>query len=192
MRRSNHLDIESFSSQTDPIRMIDRFGKWSIGIGILLIIIGLAGIFLPSLIALQAIYLTAFLFIVGGTFWLVHAARYSVGYWSDWLKPVLLLISGLLLLLYPAGGLAAIGLLLAFYLLLDAFGSFTMAMALRPFPGWKWMTFNGAVSLLLALLFLIDWPQSSIYLIGLFISISLLLDGIVLTYLGWVQQQILP
>ena len=176
----------------DPIRMIDRFGKWSIIIGALLVLIGLTGIVLPQVIALQLAYLIAILFIVGGVFWLAHALRYSLGYWSDWLKPVLLLISGLLLLQHPGGGIALIGLLLAFYLLMDAFGSFSLAQALKPFPGWGWMAFNGAVSLLLALLFLIGWPGTSLLLVGLFVSISLLFDGISLIYIGWMQRKMLP
>lgn len=191
MRSPMSPEPTRFSHPPDPTGMNDRFGKWSIGVGIILVAIGLIGIFLPSVIALQAIYLIAFLFIVGGIFWLLHAARYSFGYWSDWLKPVLLLISGFLLLRYPGGGLGVIGLLLAFYLLMDAYGSFTLAMALRPFPGWGWMAFNSAVSLVLAVLFLIDWPQTSMYLIGLFIAISLLLDGLVLIYIGWIQRRML-
>jgi len=187
--RTSLPEHELLTNPLNPLRMIDRFGKWSIAVGVILVAIGLIGVFLPSMIALQAIYLIAFLFIVGGVFWLLHAIRYSVGYWGDWLKPVLLLTSGLLLLRYPGGGLGVIGLLLAFYLLLDAYGSFTLAMALRPFPGWRWMAFNAAVSLLLAVLFLIDWPRTSMYLIGLFIAISLLLDGIVLIYIGWVQRR---
>jgi len=174
----------------DPLRTIDRFGKWSIGIGALLVLIGVVGIALPQLIALQAAYLIATLFVVGGLFWLLHAWRYSLGYWGDWLKPVLLLVAGLLLLRHPGGGIAMIGLLLAFYLLMDAFGSLALAAALKPFPGWGWMAFNGVVSLLLALLFLIGWPASSLYLVGLFLAISLLFDGLSLIYIGWLQQRL--
>jgi len=41
------------------------------------------------------------------------------------------------------------GLLLSFYLLLDAFGSFALAQDLRPGPGWGWMLANGVVDLIL-------------------------------------------
>ena len=176
---------------SDPIRMIDRFGKWSIFIGVLLVLIGITGIVLPQVIALQLAYLIAILFTVGGIFWLAHVLRYSYGYWSDWFKPVALLICGLLLLRYPNGGIAIVGLLLVVYLLLDAFGSLSMAQALRPFPSWGWMAFNGLVSLALATLLLIGWPETTPLLIGLFVSISLFFDGLVLIYIGWLQRNML-
>jgi len=50
--------------------------------------------------------------------------------------------------------------------------------------GWGWMVFNGIVSLLLALLFLIGWPATSMWLVGLYISISLLFDGGALVAIG--------
>jgi len=102
----------------------------------------------------------------------------------DWIKPALLFIIGSLMLFYPQSGVAAVGLLLAVYLFLDAFGSFVLAQLIHPFSGWGWMVFNGIVSLLLALLFLIGWPDSSMWLVGLYISISLLFDGGALVAVG--------
>ena len=43
------------------------------------------------------------------------------------LKPALLVGVGLLMLYFPLNSVAAVGLLLAIYLLLDALGSFTLA-----------------------------------------------------------------
>jgi uncharacterized membrane protein HdeD (DUF308 family) len=49
---------------------------------------------------------------------------------------------------------------------------------MRPQTGWGWLMFNGITSLLLALVLIAGWPFSSAWLIGLFIGISLLIDGI--------------
>jgi uncharacterized membrane protein HdeD (DUF308 family) len=107
----------------------------------------------------------------------------------DWLKPALLLITGGLVLFYPASGVAAVGLLLAIYLLLDAFGSFALAQSIHPAKGWGWMTFNGVISVLLATLFLIGWPATSLWLVGLYVGISLLFDGWALITIGWMLRQ---
>ena len=85
----------------------------------------------------------------------------------------------------PAAGIAALGLLLSFYLMMDAFGSFTLAQAHYPAKGWGWMLVNGLFSLALAVLFLIGWPATSIWLVGLYVAISLLFDGIALSVIGW-------
>jgi uncharacterized membrane protein HdeD (DUF308 family) len=39
------------------------------------------------------------------------------------------------------------------------------------------MLFNGVMDILLAGVFLWGWPQSSLWLVGLFVSISLIFDG---------------
>ena len=97
---------------------------------------------------------------------------------------MLLILTGGIMIYSPQAGVAAIGLFLALYLMLDAFGSFALAHAIHPARGWGWMAFNGVVSLLLALLFLVGWPVTSLWLVGLYIGISLFFDGTVLVALG--------
>ncbi|HEB55324.1 MAG TPA: hypothetical protein ENI98_03265, partial [Gammaproteobacteria bacterium] len=147
------------------------------------------GIVLPQIMSLEVSVMIGSLFLVGGLFWVYHALKYSRSRWSEWLKPVLLLASGLLMLFYPMGGVAAVGLLLAIYLLLDSFGSFTLANSLRPGKGWGWMFFNGIASLFLAVLFLIGWPSTSLLLVGLYVAISLFFDGWALLLIGWMQRK---
>ena len=120
----------------------------------------------------------------------MHAFKYKLFGWAEWLKPLLLLVTGILMLVYPMSGVAAIGVLLVIYLILSALGSFTFAYMVRPLAGWGWMVFNGVTSLALAILFLIGWPESSILIIGLYISISLFFDGWALLYMGWMQRKL--
>jgi uncharacterized membrane protein HdeD (DUF308 family) len=51
------------------------------------------------------------------------------------------------------------------------------------------MTFNGVVSDLLASLFLIGGSATSLWLVGLYVSISLLLDGWALVTIGWMLRK---
>jgi uncharacterized membrane protein HdeD (DUF308 family) len=60
---------------------------------------------------------------------------------------------------------------------------------MHPAKGWGLMTFNGVVSALLASLFLIGWPATSLWLVGLYVSISLLLDGWALVAIGWMLRK---
>jgi uncharacterized membrane protein HdeD (DUF308 family) len=45
------------------------------------------------------------------------------------------------------------------------------------FPAWPYVLFNGAVDLFLGVLILRGWPESSLWVLGLFIGIELLLHG---------------
>jgi uncharacterized membrane protein HdeD (DUF308 family) len=132
--------------------------------------------------------LVSLLFIVGGGVWAWHTWQHGGGFMS-WLKPMLLLVSGVLMAANPLAGVAALALLLSFYLLMDAFGSFALASALRPAPGWLWMVVNGVMDLVLAFLFTISWPASSMLLVGIFVGISLLFDGAALIAIGWAQRK---
>ena len=174
----------------NKLNLTPNFGRLSLIAGILLIILGITGVILPELMSLEASILIASLFLIGGVFWLIHSFQARSKEWSEWLKPVLLLISGALMLFYPMTGVATIGLLLAFYLLIDAYGSFLMAYGLRPKKGWGWMVFNGVTSLVLAILFLIGWPVSSLWLVGVYISISLFFDGWGLLTIAWLQHKL--
>jgi len=183
-------DSKIRQEQLEVMATLPSFGNYSIIIGVLLIIAGCIGVLLPEFVALEATILIAGLLIVGSIFWLVHAFKYKLYGWAQWLKPLILLVTGGMMLFYPIGGVVAIGVLLVIYLILDAFGSFTFAYMLRPLTGWGWMIFNGVTSLALAILFLIGWPESTLVIVGLYISISLFFDGWALLYMGWMQRKL--
>ena len=163
---------------------LQRFRKWSLIIGALLILVGIAGAAAPQVLSLVV---SVFLG------WLLLAAAMLTGYLVflsrgratiTWLKPVLLFLTGALFLFYPDVGIAALALLLTVYLILDSYGSFGLAYDLYPLRGWGWMTVNGIVSLLLALVLLFAWPAASPVIVGLYIGISLFFDGLALLFLG--------
>jgi uncharacterized membrane protein HdeD (DUF308 family) len=170
-------------------KVLDKFGPYTLITGILLIMLGTAGIFLPGLMSLGTVIFVAWLLLTGGALWAVHTYKHNPTHVMDWLKPALLFITGGLMVFNPASGVAAVGLLLAIYLLLDAYGSFALAQTIHPAKGWGWMTFNGVLSLLLALLFLIGWPSTSLWLVGLYVGISLLFDGWALVAIGWALRK---
>ncbi len=166
------------------------FGKYSLIAGILLILLGALGIFIPQFMSLEASMLIASLLLIGGVFWLIHSFQARSKEWTEWLKPVLLLITGGLMIFYPMTGIATIGLLMSFYLLIDAYGSFMMAYSLKHKKGSFWMVFNGIISLLLAFLFIAGWPASSLMLVGLYIAISLFFDGWALVSIYSMQRKL--
>ena len=168
----------------------NKFGSYSIFSGVLLIILGTVGFLLPNLMSIGTIVFISTLLIVGSLIWATHTFRYARSNIMEWIKPTLLFISGALMLFYPAGGIAAVGMLLAFYLLLDAFSSFALAQLIRPAPSWGWMLINGLFSLLLAILFLVGWPATSLWLVGLYISISLFFDGVALIAIGFAINKV--
>ena len=187
--KKDNTNNDNRRAELEVIEIAPRFGIFSIIIGILLIITGCIGILLPDFIAVEASIIVGLILVTGSVFWLVHAFNYKAYGWVQWLKPLILFTTGALMLFYPLGGVQIIGVLLVIYLVLDALGSFTFAYMLRPIQGYGWMVFNGVMSLALAILFLVGWPESTLIIIGLYISISLFFDGWALLYMGWMQTK---
>jgi len=157
--------------------------------GVLLALIGAVGIFLPGMLSFTIEIFLGWLMITGGIFWGYYTYKLYSPSFISWLKPLILLAGGVLLLVYPVSGIAAITLMVSFYLITDAFGSFALAFEHRPLQGWFWMILNGVLSLVLAVLILIGWPLSSPFYLGIIVGISLLFDGISLLMLGFAMKK---
>jgi uncharacterized membrane protein HdeD (DUF308 family) len=175
---------------TTNTEMLKKFGKYSIFTGFLLIFVGITGAIVPEMMSLETAVFIGIFMLLGGFFWAAHTFQYARGSVMDWLKPIILIIVGGMVLFSPVQGVAALGLFLSFYFMMDAFSSFSIAQAHYPFKGWGWMFVNGIMSVLLAILFLIGWPQTSFWLVGLFVAISLFFDGIALVIIGWSAKDI--
>lgn len=167
---------------------VKGFGRQTFWVGILLTLLGVVGVALPPILAVTTVELVSLLLLLGGGFWIWHAWRHRGGV-MGWLKPLLALTAGVLMLVSPVAGVAALALLLSFYLLLDAFGSFALALDLKPASGWVWMLINGLVDLALVALFTFTWPASSLMMVGIFVGVSLLFDGAALMAIGWTLRK---
>ncbi|OQX14123.1 MAG: hypothetical protein BWK73_10250 [Thiothrix lacustris] len=164
-----------------PLPELEKnFGRYTLWLGILLLILGTTGFFLPNLMAIATSSFVAAWLVVGGVFWGAHSISNNPKNILNWLKPLILVGSGAFMLVYPQVGIETLALWLALYLLLDMAGSFSLTFRLRPAAGWWWMLFNGITSLVLALMILLNWPAISDWFVGIYVSISLMFDGIAL------------
>ena len=168
-------------------KQAQRFGEHTLAIGILLIVLGFIGILVPVVVSVITAALTGWVLIAGGAFWAWHAYRHGASS-IDWVKAVLLLFTGLLIVFKPLTGVASIALLLSLYLFMDAFASFSLADRTRVRSVHGWMIFNGIVDIVLGVFFLIGWPASSLWMVGTFVGISLLFDGWALAMIGWATR----
>ncbi|MEY2341598.1 HdeD family acid-resistance protein [Acidithiobacillus sp. IBUN Pt1247-S3] len=160
-----------------------RLGKFTRPVAILLIVVGFIGLISPVFLSTLTVGIVAAILILGGIFWSVHIYGNSQRHFSDWLRPLLLLITGLIIVWEPAAGIASLGLLFILYFLLDAYRNFT-AHQRSGGIGRPWFIFSGIVDVFIALLFLLTWPGGSLVLVGIFVGINLIFDGIALLLLS--------
>ena len=168
----------------DSDELLKQFKLHSTVAGILLLIAGIVGIFLPEITSLTLSYFAGWLLVTGGIISGYHVIKSYNTKWIAWFKPVTIEMVGILILLYPLTGIAAVGLLLIIYFLFDGFAGIMFGLEFRPYKGWTWMIINGILSFILALIFLVSWPFSSVLLVGMFVGLSLLVDGISMLVIG--------
>ena len=164
--------------------LFEKFSKYSKITGIIFIILGIVGIVEPVFMSLATVtfvsWLMLFAGLMAGYFTYISDRHEMVGY----LKSFILIAISLFMIFYPMSGVGTIGLLLAIYFFMDAFAGFSLALSMRPAQGWIWWMINAIFSLLIGILFVIGWPFTSLYLIGLLVGFSLFFDGISLLITG--------
>ncbi len=170
--------------------LVDHFKKYAKISGVLFIVLGSAGIFFPTFMSFTTLAFVSYLMLFAGISgaWLTWASNKRD--WAGWLKSFLLIIVSLFMLFYPMQGIAALGLLLAIYFFTDAFASFGLAFSLKPQKIWWMWLINAITSLVLGVIFLIGWPFSSLFMVGLLVGISLLFDGMALLTGGILLENI--
>ena len=160
--------------------LVDNFKKHAKISGIIFIILGILGIIFPPALTLTTVMIVSAVMFIAGFSAAAMTLKSKQHDWAGWLKSFILILTALYMLFYPAGGAAALGLVLSVYFFMDAFAGFGLAFSLRPQKIWLMWLFNAIVSAGLGVIFVIGWPFSSIYLIGIFVGISLIMDGVAL------------
>src|SRR5205823_929025 len=105
------------------------------------------------------------------------------------LTGVLYLIAGVLMLEHPVEAAAGLTLLIAANLLIGGLVRIVLAIAER-FDGRGWVLFSGVISVLLGAGIWRQWPLSGLWVIGLFVGIEMLCNGVSWVMLGLAARSV--
>jgi uncharacterized membrane protein HdeD (DUF308 family) len=163
-----------------PVRHVHHSSALSITIAILLILAGLAAIFLPFLAGIAISIAVGWLLLFAGIFHLVfgwHTRSAGAVIWKI-LVGLAYLFAAFWILEHPGRGLLTLTLVLAFYLFFEGIFEAIIYAKLRKFPGSGWFLFDAIVTIVLGIMILMSWPVSSAWAVGTLIGISILFSGI--------------
>lgn len=153
---------------------------WFIALGVLLVVVGLAGIALPLATAIVAKVFVGWLLLIGGIGQIAHA--FSVKSWGGFfwnlLVGALYVLAGAWLAFFPLTGIITLTIFLALTLIIEGGMKFALGFRVRPQAGWIWVIISGAVAALLGLLLLAGLPGTATWAIGLMIGINLFMSGV--------------
>ncbi len=173
-----------YSLFTNDKEMLEKFSKYSTIYGVIFLLIGLAGMFYPTVMSVATALFYGWLLMFSAFMIGFHTWQTNKKDWLGWLKAFIFFLIGALIVFYPITGVAALGLLFAVYFFMDAFASFTLAFELKPSSMWWISLLNGILSVAIGIFFIIGWPFSSLFLVGFLVGVSLFFDGILLLSLG--------
>ena len=157
-----------------------------IGLGVLFIILGMIGIAGQALFSLVSVNVLGIFLFAGGVLQAVHAFK-SAGWKSvsvQLIFAVLYIGAAVYVWAFPIPALEAITLWLAAIFFITGFLRFIAAFQHRHFAEWFWLALSAAISILMGVLIMNNFPSSSLWLPGLLIAIELLLQGWSLLFIG--------
>jgi uncharacterized membrane protein HdeD (DUF308 family) len=118
-----------------------------------------------------------------GTFRAISLFRapHAPGFWSTLLLSILMAILGLIIALFPLQGAMTLTMVLTAYFIVHGISSFALAFAIKGHTGrWVLLLFGGIIDLALAALVIAGWPNTSVFILGLYVGINLLFTGFAL------------
>jgi uncharacterized membrane protein HdeD (DUF308 family) len=178
------------SSQAEPgagpllAAGVERIRKhWVVALllGIILVVLGTLAVVSTTTTALVTLvtvyYLGAVLLVASGVQLAEGVLGRGVGnFFLHLLVAVLYFIAGVLVFEHPGRTVAGLTLVIAAVLVVEGILRVVVALTER-FHGWAWVLLNGVISLALGVMIWRQWPESSLWVIGLFVGIDLLFNG---------------
>lgn len=160
-------------------------GAWLIGTAVIFMLLGIAAIVEPFVAGLAVSVLVGWLLIAAGVTHMVSVFRRDGGgtIWHIALGLVYICGGGYFLT-QPVLGLAALTLLLAFMLFVEAGVDLVAYSAQRREAGAGWLLANAIVTAVLGTLIAMQWPSTSVWAIGTIVGINLLTTGFSRLMLG--------
>jgi uncharacterized membrane protein HdeD (DUF308 family) len=166
-------------TQTGPVDIFRRATGLSIGLAVLMIVLGFAAMFKPFTAGLGISLFIAWIIVFSGVLHIVYAfAAGSAGsfLWRT-LIGVAYIAGGMYLLKNPSIALASLTLMLAVILIAEGVFQLITFFQLRVLPGSSWILLDGILTLILGGLIAYPWPGSSLWAIGTLVGVNLIISG---------------
>lgn len=149
--------------------------------GILSIIIGIIGIFLSTTMTIISMIFFGIAFVALGIAFFLEF--FSMDTWKekifDILIALLYVVTGIGIIMYPDITAITLTLFIAGFLLFVGILRIIAGIKSRKkMKNWTFLVFSGILNIILSMMIYADWPESGKWVIGLFVSIEFIMQGI--------------
>jgi uncharacterized membrane protein HdeD (DUF308 family) len=153
---------------------------WYVALGIALIV--LSAFAFGNLLAatVASVYFVGILMLVGAVLQIVHAfeVKRRGGFFLWLLSGLVYGVAGVLAFTNPLLAASVLTLLLAVSLIVSGILRLAWSLTLRRLSGWGWLLASGVITIVVGLLFLMGWPENSLWLLGIVLAVDLAFQGV--------------
>ena len=168
-------------------------GKWGwiVALGVVYVIAGFVALGSVMMATVASVLVVGAMMIVAGVAEVFGAFQMkSWGKFLIWaLLGVLYVIAGFLTWDNPVFAAVLLTLFLGASLIASGAVRLFLAFSMKRESPWVWVALSGAITLLLGLLIVARWPVNSVYILGLFLGIDLIMAGTGWMSLGFSLKQ---
>jgi len=167
-------------SDTAPLRA--KWG-WIVALGFVYVIAGFIALGSIIMATVASVLIVGVMMIIAGVAELFNAFQIkSWGKFLIWaLLGVLYIVAGFVAFENPLFAAVVLTLMLGASLVASGIVRIILAFNMKREMPWVWVALSGVITLLLGLLILARWPINSVYILGLFLGIDLIMAGA-----GWI------
>lgn len=152
---------------------------WIVALGVVYVIAG--AIALGSIVSatVVSVFVVGIMMIVAGVAEVINAFQIkSWGRFLFWLALGLLyIVGGFLVFQNPLLTAAGLTLILGAVLCVSGLVRIFLAFSMKQGTPWIWVVLSGAITLLLGAIILLHWPVSSLWTLGIFLGVDLVMAG---------------
>jgi len=156
---------------------------WIVALGVVYLLAGFIALGSVVMATVASVLVVGVMMIIAGVAELINAFQIkSWGKFLIWaLLGVLYIVAGFATFENPLFAAVLLTLILGASLVASGVVRIFLAFNMKRETPWIWVALSGVVTLLLGLLILARWPINSIYILGLFLGIDLIMAGA-----GWI------
>lgn len=174
--------MDSANNNDEVFGELKKNWAWMLSLGIVMVILGIIGLGMTVLFNEIVVMYFGFLLLFGSGVQLMQALRAEAWKGRVWhvLIALVYIVGGFIAVTEPVIAGMTLALLIAWTLIIIGVLRLVMALQMRGAAGWLWTLLGGVLSVVLGIMIINEWPQSGLWVIGLFVAIEIL-------FAGWTQ-----
>jgi uncharacterized membrane protein HdeD (DUF308 family) len=176
-------DISSTSNRESGIAPLRAKWGWIVALGLVYLVTGLVALGSVMTATVASVLVVGVMMIVAGVAEVINA--FQVKSWGKFLLWILLgvlyIIAGFVTFENPLLAAALLTLMLGAALVASGIMRIILAFGMKQETPWIWVVLSGVITLLLGVIILAHWPVSSLFVLGLFLGVDLVMAGA-----GWI------